>query len=244
MSEIPDAPEPAVTAGGRGDVTATEPTRGQSLIARRMAESRAIVPAFTLRATIDMVACVALRAALRAEGAEVTPTINDLIVKAAGLALREHPAANGAYRDGRFERYSRVNVGIAVAAEGTLVVPTVFDADRKTLAEIAAETRRLAERVRAGEVTPPELSGGTFTVSNLGMHGVRSFEAVIVPPQAAILAIGAIEPRAVVRDGAVVIREQLDAELSCDHRILYGTDGAALLTRIRELLERPEQLTR
>jgi pyruvate dehydrogenase E2 component (dihydrolipoamide acetyltransferase) len=242
MSEIRQSEEPATPAGGRGDVTATEPTRGQALVARRMAESRATVPAFTLRATIDMGACVDLRASLRSGGAEVVPTINDVIVKAAAVALREHPTANGAYRDGHFERYGRVNVGIAVAAERALLVPTVFDADVKGLTEIAAQTRRLAERVRSGEITPPELSGATFTISNLGTYGVRSFEAVITPPQAAILTVGAMEPRAVAREGSVVIREQLDVELSCDHRILYGADAAALLARIRELLESPEQL--
>ncbi len=129
------------------------------------------------------------------------PSFNDLVVKACAIALSEHPKANGAYRDARFEHYSRVNVGVAVAADGTLVVPTVFDADRKGLAQIASETRALAERVRSGQITPPELSGGTFTVSNLGMFGVRSFEAVINPPQAAILAVGALEQRPVVRDG-------------------------------------------
>ena len=260
VSAVPDSPDgpvaepvpqspppPAVaatpTSGSRGAVTSTEPTRTQALIARRMAESRATVPAFTLRATIDMDECVAMRDALKAAGAEIVPSINDLVVKAAAVALREHPTANGGYRDGRFEHYERVNVGVAVAAPGTLVVPTIFDADTKGLAEIATETRRLAGRVRSGEVTPPELSGGTFTVSNLGMFGVRSFEAVINPPQAAILAVGALESRAVVRERSVVIRRQMDVELSCDHRILYGADGAALLARIREILEAPLRLT-
>ena len=227
-----------LTPGGRGEVTAVEPTRAQSLIARRMAESRATVPAFTLRATADGEAL----AALRAQAPEPAPTINDLVVRAVALALREHPAVNGAYRDARFERYSRVNVGIAVALDDGLLVPTVFDADGKALTEIAAETRRLAGRARAGELTPPELSGGTFTVSNLGMHGVRSFEAVITPPQAAILAVGALEPRAVARDGEVVVRAQLDLELSCDHRAIYGVPAAAFLARVRELLEQPAAL--
>ncbi|HEY5143796.1 MAG TPA: dihydrolipoamide acetyltransferase family protein [Solirubrobacteraceae bacterium] len=235
-------PQPVVTgeaATGKGEVATTELTRTQSLIARRMAESRATVPAFTLRTTIDMSACVALRAGLKASGAPVVPSFNDLVVKAAAIALAEHPKANGAYRDARFEHYSRVNVGVAVAAEGTLVVPTVFDADRKGLAQIASETRVLAERVRSGEITPPELSGGTFTVSNLGMFGVRSFEAVINPPQAAILAVGALEPRPVVRDGAVVIADQMDVELACDHRILYGAEAAQFLARIRQILQAP-----
>jgi pyruvate dehydrogenase E2 component (dihydrolipoamide acetyltransferase) len=162
-----------------------------------------------------------------------------MVVKAAARALREFPRANGSYRDGRFELYGRVNVGVAVAAQDALVVPTVFDADRKSLGEIARETRALAERVRAGVVTPPELSGGTFTVSNLGMYGVTSFTAVINPPQAAILAVGAMTPKAVVRDGGLVARHTMGVTLACDHRILYGADAAEFLARIRALLEQP-----
>ena len=238
----PAVPAPVVSgdgASGKGETRVTELTRTQSLIARRMAESRATVPAFTLRATVDMTACVEMRTQLKASGSQVVPSFNDLVVKAAAIALAEHPKANGAYRDGNFEHYSRVNVGVAVAAEGSLVVPTVFDADKKGLAQIAAETRALAERVRTGQITPPELSGGTFTVSNLGMFGVRSFEAVINPPQAAILSVGALEPRPVVRDGDITVRQQMDVELSCDHRILYGADAAQFLARIRQILEAP-----
>jgi pyruvate dehydrogenase E2 component (dihydrolipoamide acetyltransferase) len=242
----PAAPPPAVTSGepgsAKGEVTITEPTRTQSLIARRMAESRATIPTFTLRATVDMTQCVELRGTLKASGAEVLPSFNDLVVKACAIALAEHPNANGAYRDGKFERYARVNIGVAVAAEGSLVVPTIYDADRKGLAQIASETRALAERVRAGAITPPELSGGTFTVSNLGMYGVRSFEAVINPPQAAILSVGALEPRPVVRDGEVVVRQQMDIELACDHRILYGAQAAEFLARVRGILEAPLSL--
>ena len=120
------------------------------------------------------------------------PSFNDMVVKACAIALREHPRANGAYRDGRLELYSRVNVGVAVAAQDALVVPTIFDADLKGLRQIASEARALAQRVRDGTVTPPELSGGTFTVSNLGMYGISNFQAVINPPQAGILAVGAI----------------------------------------------------
>jgi pyruvate dehydrogenase E2 component (dihydrolipoamide acetyltransferase) len=118
-------------------------------------------------------------------------------------------------------------------------VPTVFDADKKSLGEIARDSRALAERVRAGAVTPPELSGGTFTVSNLGMFGVTEFVAVINPPQAAILAVGKMEPRAVVRDGEIVARNAMNITLSCDHRILYGADAAGFLARIKALLEQP-----
>jgi pyruvate dehydrogenase E2 component (dihydrolipoamide acetyltransferase) len=187
-----------------------------------------------------MDAAVALRAELKALGGGDVPSYNDMVVKACALALREFPRANGSYRDARFELYGAINIGVAVAAADSLVVPTVFDADRKSLREIARDTRALAERVRAGAITPPELSGGTFTVSNLGMYGVTDFTAVINPPQAAILAVGALAPRAVVGDdGEVVARNTMNVTLACDHRILYGADAAQFLARIRALLERP-----
>ena len=232
------APVPAETATAKGDITVQELTRIQQVIARRMAESKATVPEFTLRTEIDMEACVDLRKQLKGLAGEV-PSYNDMVVKACALALREYPRANGSYRDARFELHSRINVGVAVAAADALVVPTIFDADRRSLREIARESRALAERVRAGSVTPPELSGGTFTVSNLGMYGVTDFVAVINPPQAAILAVGALAPRAVVRDGDLVVRNTMGVTLSCDHRILYGADAAQFLARIRELLEQP-----
>jgi pyruvate dehydrogenase E2 component (dihydrolipoamide acetyltransferase) len=237
-------PEPAVaqTEVGRakGDTETQELSRAQQLIARRMAESRATVPHFSLNVDIDMEAAALLRAELDAAPVdEPVPSLNDFVVKACALALRELPRVNGSYRDGRFELHGRVNVGVAVAVEDGLVVPTVFDADRKPLGQIAREARALAERVRHGAITPPELSGGTFTVSNLGMFGIESFEAVINPPQAAILAVGAVEPRAVVYEETVVARRRMGATLSCDHRILYGADAARFLARVRELLEKP-----
>jgi len=234
----PLPPRPAETGTAKGDVTIQELTRIQQVIARRMAESKATVPEFTLRTEIDMEACVRLRTELKALGGDV-PSYNDMVVRASALALREFSRANGSYRDGKFELHSRVNVGVAVAATDALVVPTIFDADRKSLREIATESRVLAERVRAGTVTPPELSGGTFTVSNLGMYGVTDFTAVINPPQAAILAVGALAPRAVVRDGELVARNTMGVTLACDHRILYGADAAQFLARIRALLEQP-----
>ena len=141
---------------------------------------------------------IAFRAELKAAGV-AAPSFNDLIVKAAALALRRHPRANGSYRDGGFELHARVNVGIAVAAPDALVVPTVFDADQKSLGAIAAESRRLAERVRDGGITPPELSGATFTVSNLGMYGMTAITPVINAPQAAILGVGAGAPPSLAR---------------------------------------------
>jgi pyruvate dehydrogenase E2 component (dihydrolipoamide acetyltransferase) len=238
----------------KGEATTIELSRTQQTVARRMAESKATIPDFTLQIDVDMEECVQLRGQLKqlstpggaaepvAHPHEV-PTYNDMVVKASALALREHPHANGSYRDGRVQVYSRVNVGVAVAAEGALVVATVFDADEKSLGEIARETRALAERVRAATITPPELGGGTFTVSNLGMYGVKSFTAIINPPQAGILSVGALAPRAVVRGGELVARNTMTLTLACDHRILYGAEAAQFLARIRELLEAPAALT-
>jgi pyruvate dehydrogenase E2 component (dihydrolipoamide acetyltransferase) len=241
----PPAPAPAIAAEAgtaKGEVSIQELTRTQQVIARRMAESKATVPEFTISTDVDMEGAVELRAQLKAATEQtggVVPSYNDMVVKASAMALREFPRANGSYKDGHFELYSRVNIGVAVAAQDALVVPTVFDADRKSLGEIARDGRALAERVRAGVVTPPELSGGTFTVSNLGMFGVTEFVAVINPPQAAILAVGKMEPRAVVRDGEIVARNTMSITLACDHRILYGADAAEFLARIRALLEQP-----
>ena len=314
----PERPSVENVASAKGETTTVELSRMQRTIARRMAESKATIPDFTLSVDIDMERCVDLRAELKrlsrddgrdraavAEGDKrgkaavaagdgrdraalaedgqqratladdrrqkalagngrdkaVAPTYNDMIVKACALALREHPRANASYRDGRFELHARVNVGVAVAAGGAmaasgvvaasgaaptggaLVVPTVFDADTKALGEIARETRALAERVREGSITPPELSGGTFTVSNLGMYGIRQFTAIVNPPQAAILAVGAVAPRPVARKKKLVARQTMSVTLACDHRILYGADAALFLARIRELLEEPAALT-
>jgi pyruvate dehydrogenase E2 component (dihydrolipoamide acetyltransferase) len=228
----------------KGATTHQDLTRLQQVVSRRMSESKATAPHFYLQAEIDMGAAVEARARLKkltAEG-EVVPSFNDMIVKACALALKEFPLANGAYKDGRLELYSRVNVGVAVAAQDALVVPTVFDADRKGLREIATDARRLAGRVRDGSITPPELSGGTFTVSNLGMYGVSNFSAVINSPQAAILAVGAITEKPVVRGGQITTAHLLGVTLACDHRILYGAPAAEFLARIRSLLEEPLSL--
>jgi pyruvate dehydrogenase E2 component (dihydrolipoyllysine-residue acetyltransferase) len=227
----------------KGQTTTETLTRMQQTIARRMAESKATIPDFTLQSDVDMEDCVKLRAELKAISSEDAPTYNDMVVKACALALREHPRANGSYKDGALQLHSRVNVGVAVAAQDALVVPTVFDADSKALGEIAREARALAARVRDGSITPPELGGGTFTVSNLGMYGIKSFNAIINPPQAAILSVGSVEQRVVVRDGGMLPRHTMTLTLVCDHRILYGADAAEFLARIRELLQAPASLT-
>src|SRR6478672_277206 len=236
----PGAAERPETA--KGSTSFEELTKLQSTVARRMAESKATAPHFYLSVEAEMSRAVAARAHLKAGAKEgdVVPSFNDMVVKACAIALRENPRANGAYRDGRLELYSRVNVGVAVAAQDALVVPTVFDADLKGLAQIATETRALAQRVRDGTITPPELSGGTFTVSNLGMFGIHSFTAIVPSGQAGILAVGAAVARpAFGADGRLTTRNLMDLSLSSDHRILYGADAARFLARVRELLETP-----
>jgi pyruvate dehydrogenase E2 component (dihydrolipoamide acetyltransferase) len=243
-SAPPRPPSGPAVETAKGEVTYEEISKLQSTIARRMAESKATAPHFYLEAEVDMTRAVEARGRVKELAAPDlnVPSFNDMIVKACGLALREHPRANGAYRDGRFELYSRVNVGIAVAARDALVVPTVFDADRKGLWQIGEESRALAEKVRDGSITPPELSGATFTVSNLGMFGIDSFAAVINPPQAAILAVGAIKERPVAHDGEIATAHLMRVNLACDHRILYGSQGAEFLARIVGLLEEPFSL--
>jgi pyruvate dehydrogenase E2 component (dihydrolipoamide acetyltransferase) len=236
----------APTAGGtaKGEVQTQDLNKLQQTIARRMAESKATAPHFYLTIEVDMGKAVEARAGFKAAAKEgdVVPSYNDMIVKACAIALREFPKANGAYRDGRIELYSRVNVGVAVAAEEALVVPTIFDADKKGLRQIAADTRAVAAKVRDGSVTPPELSGGTFTVSNLGMFEIDEFDAVINMGQAAIIAVGAIREVPAVRDGEIVPAQLMKATLSCDHRILYGAEGAEFLDRVKQLLEQPVSL--
>jgi pyruvate dehydrogenase E2 component (dihydrolipoamide acetyltransferase) len=241
--QTPDPrPQTQSVDGAKGEVTTQELTRLQRTVSRRMAESKATAPEFQLHVEIDMSLAVELRARLK-EVSDPAPSFNDMVVKAAAMALREFPRANGAYRDGQWELYSRVNVGIAVAAQEALVVPTVFDADQKSLGQISREARELIGKVRDGTITPPELSGGTFSVSNLGMYGIENFTAIINPPQAAILAVGALKKKAVVDDsGRIVARDMMGATLVCDHRILYGADGAEFLARIRALLEQPLSL--
>lgn len=233
------APAAAATATARGEMTLQELTRTQTVIARRMAESRATVPSFSLQADLDMSAALAMRAQLKAMTESAAPSLNDIVVKACALALRRHPLANGSYRDGRFELHSRVNVGIAVAVEGALVVPRIVDADTKSLGAIAAEARGLVASARERTLSPAQLSGATFTVSNLGMYGIDRFEGIVSPPQAAILCVGAVQERPLAVQGRVEVRPSLTLTLACDHRILYGASAAEFLAEVRRLLEAP-----
>ena len=166
-----------------------------------------------------------------------------MVIKAVALALREHPRANGSYRDGGLELYSRINVGVALATGHTVTVPTVTDADRLSLGEIAAESGRLSEQVRSGQITASDLSGGTFTVFSLGGFGVRDFDPIIHGGQAGLLALGEVAERPVVRDGELTAAPVMELSLACDHRILHGAEAAGYLDAIRSNLEDPERLT-
>ena len=233
------APPAQAPVSGKGEISVHEQTPTQATIARRMTESATTIPVFTVSADIDVSQIVASRRKAREKG-EDAPSVNDFVVEAAAATLREFPRFNASYVDGKVECYSRVNVGIAVATDDALLVPVVRDADRKSLAELAEETRTLADGARRRTLTPEDFHDGTFTVSNLGMFGVRAFTAIIDPPQVAILAVGGVR-RAPVEEGAdqTAFRDLLTVTLSCDHRVVYGADGARFLSRLRELLERP-----
>jgi pyruvate dehydrogenase E2 component (dihydrolipoamide acetyltransferase) len=230
------------TVEGRGDAHEVAQTPTQRTIAERMARSRSTIPDFTVEAEVDMSGVVRLRDDLRFSDATPVPSFNDFVLRAVALALRERPVLNASYDEGRAVRFTRVNLGIAVALEDALIVPTIYDADQKSVGEIAAESRRLADAARSRSLSPDELANGTFTVSNLGMFGVRRFNAVINQPQAAILAVGEVAERPVVADGRLSVGTTMELALSCDHRVVYGAEAATFLRRVRELLEHPTLL--
>jgi pyruvate dehydrogenase E2 component (dihydrolipoamide acetyltransferase) len=211
--------------GIKGAVEVIEPNRAERAIARRAAESRATVPDVSLSAEVEMTAALAL---IRERSASITA----LLVRAAALALREHPRANAAYRDGRFELYSRINAGIVLASSEAA---TVLDADQKPLDQLAAEIEDLERR--AAELTSPELSGATFTIAQ---YRVTTAEPIITPPHAVALAAGEMREVAVAREGAVAAGAALTLSLACDARIVHGELAAGFLGRIRELLESAE----
>lgn len=243
-------PEPPAAAPAASGVAATpkiqavpriqELTRAQRLIAERMAHAKATVPEFTIETEVAMDQAVALRMQLKSlREASPVPSLNDLVVKAAALALRHHPRANASYVDGRFHLHQQINVGIAVAAPEVLLVPTIFGADTKSLRSIAVEAQDLAERARHQRLMPRELEGGTFTVSNLGMFGVTAVAPILFVPQAAILGVGAVREIVRLREGKPAAEATMTLSLTCDHRVLYGADAARFLADVRALLEAP-----
>jgi len=234
-------PEAAPAAAvARGEVEEIALTSTRKTIARRLTEAWQ-APVFQLTVSADMTRALDLRERLVARLAEgeTKPTVSDLLTKVCAAALVRHPAVNAHFTGEGIRRFPYAHVGIAVAAPNGLVVPVIRDADRSTIAEIAAARAEVVGRARDGKLQRADLEDGTFTISNLGMFGVEQFIAVLNPPQAAILAVGATEPKPVVLDGSVEVRPMTVLTLTCDHRAIDGADGAEFLRTVRELLEEP-----
>jgi pyruvate dehydrogenase E2 component (dihydrolipoamide acetyltransferase) len=213
------------------------------VVARRLVESMRSTPHFYLTTVVDAEALLGFRAELNRQlGEDRKVSVNDLIVKACAGLLRANPELNVSFGGDKLLRHQRVHVGIAVAVEGGLVVPVVRDADRKTLTQVAREARELTGRAREGKLAADDIGGGTFTVSNLGMFGVEQFTAVINPPEAAILAVGAALPEPVATDNGVEVHRRMRLTLSIDHRALDGATGAGFLQQLKGALEHPLQI--
>ncbi len=212
----------------------------RKVIAQRMGEVKPGVPHFYLSIEVEMDAALKVREEAKALDQKLS--VNDIIVKATAVALRNFPRLNQSFAGDRILQLHSVDVGIAVAIEDGLITPIVRDADQKGLAEIAGEVRDLAERAKKRSLKPEEYTGGSITVSNLGMFGIDSFIAVINPPQSAILAVGSVTPKAVIRDGQVVARQMMSITLSGDHRVIDGAVGAQYLQVLQSLLEHPLRL--
>jgi pyruvate dehydrogenase E2 component (dihydrolipoyllysine-residue acetyltransferase) len=243
-ASVPAAAATAAPAAVAGDVDEVPLTSMRRAVARRLVESMQQAPHFYLTVRVDAEQLMGLREELnrqlQAAGEDVKVSINDLVVKACALMLRANPDLNMSWGGDKLLRHHGVHVGMAVAVEGGLIVPVVRDADQKSVTQIAREARVLIGRARAGKLAPQDFSGGTFTVSNLGMFGIDQFTAVINPPEAAILAVGAAVPEPVaVAGGGVEVHPTMRLTLSIDHRALDGATGAGFLAQVRDLLQGP-----
>jgi pyruvate dehydrogenase E2 component (dihydrolipoamide acetyltransferase) len=208
-------------------------------IARRLVTSIGPVPHFFLTTEIEMDSTAELRRSINELDPELKASINDLIIKVAAISLIQHPQVNASFQDKAVRYYERADIGVAVAIEDGLITPVVRSADRKSIREISREVKELAERARSRKLMPDEYTGATFSISNLGMLGIDEFTAVINPPEAAILAVGAMTPKPVVREGEVVVRQMMRVTMSCDHRVIDGATGARFLQTFKKLLENP-----
>ena len=214
-------------------------TQLRKTIARRLAESIGPIPTFYLTADLDMERVAEMRAAMAELGDGFKVSFNDIVIKAVATALSQHPECNAHWQGDAIRQWHRVHIGMAVAIEDGLITPVIFDADRKGLSHIAAESRDLAKRARDRKLKPDEYTGSTFSISNLGMFGIDQFTAIINPPEAGILAIGSIEAKAVVVGGQVQVRRRMRVTMSCDHRVIDGAAGARFLQTLRRLIENP-----
>jgi len=232
------AKEQVLTLAGNPPYTEKPHTSMRRVIARRLAESKQTVPHFYL--TVDCTIDELLKTRKELNGkSETRISVNDFAIRAAALALRKVPAANASWSDDAILLWERVDIAVAVALEDGLITPIVKGADQKGLAQIANETKDLAERARGGKLKLEEFQGGTFSISNLGMYGVREFAAVINPPQGCILAVGAGEQRPIVKDGQLSVATVMTCTLSCDHRVVDGAVGAQFLAAFKKLVEDP-----
>jgi len=239
----PAPPEAAVPPPEGVPVEVEELSKMGQAIARHMAESKRTIPHFYTTIEIDMDRVVALREELN-QGLpeEDRISFNDFVMKATAMALTKFPRLNGYYSEGKRHLYREINLGMAVAVEDGLIAPVIRECDRKSLLEIAKESRELVSRTRGGTLRQEDYSGGTFTVTNMGMLGVEEFGAIINPPQAAILAVGTVAPRPVVQDGLLTVAQTMKATLSADHRLVNGADAARFLGELRQWLESPARL--
>jgi len=233
---------PAPRAAADGDYTDIPLTQIRKTIARRLVESIGPIPTFYLTADMDMERIAEMRSAMAELGDEYKVSFNDIVLKAVATALAQHPECNAHWLGDAMRYWNRVHLGLAVATETGLITPVIFDAHLKRLSEIAQEARELAGRARERRLKPEEYTGSTFTVSNLGMFGIDHFTAIINPPEAGILAVGAIEARPVVHNESIVTRRRMRVTMSCDHRVIDGATGAQFLRTLRRLVENPLML--
>jgi len=235
---VPAAAQPVFVAPGDSRVPHTSVRK---VIARRMLESKQTVPHFYLSVELEIDALLAARAAINAatekKGAKVS--VNDMLIKACAKALRDHPDCNASWTEDEMIQYGAVDISVAVATDRGLITPIVRNADMKGLAQIATEMKDLAARAKVGKLKLEEFQGGGFTISNLGMFGVKDFAAIINPPQAMILAVGAGEERPVARKGQIVVRNVMNCTLAVDHRVVDGAMGAQFLQALRSYVEQP-----
>ncbi len=233
------APVAAPAEPGDGyDIVAMSTMR--KVIAERMVEAKTTVPHFYLSVDCEIDEMLKVRKVLNERLADGRLSVNDFIIRACALALIEVPDANVAWAgDGRMRRYRTADISVAVAIEGGLITPIIRGAESKGLADISRDMKRLAEKARDGQLAPEEYQGGSFSVSNLGMFGIKQFDAVINPPQGCILAVGAGEARPVVHDGELAVATVMTCTLSCDHRVVDGATGALVLSAIKRLIEYP-----
>ncbi|MBX5459315.1 MAG: pyruvate dehydrogenase complex dihydrolipoamide acetyltransferase [Thermogemmatispora sp.] len=238
------APAAAAEVGAAPAEELVPLSRMQATIARRLTESKQTIPHFYVSTEIDMTEALALRRQLNESAGEggVKVSVNDLIIKACALALEKFPEVNSSYRDGQFVRHQAINIGIAVDIPNGLVVPVVRDANLKGVRTIAREARALIEKAHAGKLTPADLSGGTFSISNMGMLDVSEFIAVINPPEAAIMAVASVRRTFVPINDQPVLRDMMHVTVSADHRILYGATVARFLQEVKRLLQNPFSL--